>query len=104
MSNSIIPVAVTLLDKEYRVACPPHEREALLSAADFLNAKLKEVRDGGKVVGAERIAVITALNIANELLQSQAEKDAQIQAANARIRALNDKIDAMLTRGRQMEL
>ena len=62
-------VSVRLLDREYQVACPAEERSALLDSAEFLDAKMREVRDSGKVVGLDRIAVISALNLANELIK-----------------------------------
>ena len=62
-------VSVRILDKEYFVACPPDERPALLESAEYLNKKMREIRDTGKVVGADRIAVMAALNMANELLR-----------------------------------
>ncbi len=64
------PINISILDKEYKVACPPGEQSALLESAKFLDTKMREVRDGGTIIGSERIAVITALNMANELLNS----------------------------------
>ena len=61
-------VSVRILEKEYVIACPYEERSALLDSAEFLNARMREVRDSGKVVGLDRIAVMVALNLANELL------------------------------------
>ena len=65
----ITRVSVRVLDKEYQVACPAEERSDLLDSAEYLDAKMREVRDTGKVVGLDRIAVISALNIANELIK-----------------------------------
>ena len=62
-------VTVRILEKEYFISCPQDERAALLDSAEYLNKKMREVRDTGKVVGADRIAVIAALNMANELLR-----------------------------------
>ena len=64
------PINISILDKEYKVACPPGEQSALLESAKFLDTKMREMRDGGTIIGSERIAVITALNMANELLNS----------------------------------
>lgn len=63
-------VTVYLLSKEYRVACPPGERDNLIKAAHFLDEKLNKVRDAG-IVGLERIAIMTALNLAHEYLQNK---------------------------------
>jgi cell division protein ZapA len=88
--------AVTILDKEYRVTCPDEEREALFSAAQLLDERMREIRGSGRVVGLERIAVMAALNFAHELLQNRSEKDEYSHAVNARIKHIQDKIDAAL--------
>ena len=61
-------VEVKILDKEYLVACPQEEQEALLRSARHLDTKMREIRASGKVFGTERIAVMAALNITNEML------------------------------------
>ena len=60
------PMRIQILGKEYLVACPDEEREALFASAEFLTEKMKEIRDNGKVVGADRIAVMAALNMAGQ--------------------------------------
>jgi len=67
MNDRVVRVSVRILEKEYQVACPIDERTALLDAAELLNTKMREIRDGGRVVGLDRIAVMAALNLANEL-------------------------------------
>jgi cell division protein ZapA len=62
---------VTIMGREFRVACPEEEQAGLLEAVDYLNRKMLEIRDGGKVIGLERIAIMAALNIANELLTTK---------------------------------
>ena len=97
-------VSIRILEKEYLVACPHEERSALLDSAEYLNAKMREIRDSGKIVGLDRVAVMAALNIANELLKLQ-DKDQKDQAEmGSRVRALRDRIDGALERGRQQEL
>jgi cell division protein ZapA len=98
------PVSVRILDKDYLVGCPEDEREGLQNSAVYLDRKMREIRDGGKVVGAERIAVMAALNIAHELLQSSTVQESQTHTMSARIRALQEKIEVALNRGQQMEL
>ena len=71
--DRITRVSVRVLDREYQVACPAEERSDLLDSAEYLDAKMREVRDTGKVVGLDRIAVISALNIANELIKMRHE-------------------------------
>ncbi len=106
--SEIQPVVVQILEKEYRVACPPEERDALLAAAHHLNERMKEVRDGGRIVGIDRIAVIAALNITHEFLQLTTDKAHHGAEGgsnvSARIRALQERIEQALHEGRQMEL
>lgn len=64
-------LTVSLLGREFRLACPDGEEQQLLASAEYLNRKLKEVRDTGKVVGNERIAIMAALNIAHELMSNK---------------------------------
>ena len=59
---------ISIMGREFRVACPEDEQEGLLEAVEYLNKKMHEIRDNGKVVGLERIAIMAALNIAHELL------------------------------------
>jgi cell division protein ZapA len=59
---------ISIMGREFRVACPENEQDGLLEAVDYLNKKMLEIRDHGKVVGLERIAIMAALNIAHELL------------------------------------
>jgi cell division protein ZapA len=97
-------VSVRILEKEYFVACPLEERSDLLDSAEFLNSKMREIRDTGKVVGLDRIAVIAALNLANELLRLR-NKDRRVEEDfGVRIRAMRERIDGSLARGQQLEL
>lgn len=97
------PMRVHILDKEYLVACPEDEREALFASAELLTSKMKEIRDSGKIVGADRIAVMAALNMAHELLDQKSSKDDYQHLISKRIRALQDKIDIALNQGNQLE-
>ena len=104
MSNDSTPVTINILDKEYRVSCTPGERDALVHSASFLNGKMKEVRDTGKVIGMDRISIMAALNITHDLLRYKGQVEDFEQVAAPRLRTLQHKIDAMLEKGRQMEL
>jgi cell division protein ZapA len=66
-----ITLDVTILGREYRVACRESEREELLQAVQFVDRRMREIRDAGKITGTERIAVMAGLNIAHELLRSK---------------------------------
>jgi cell division protein ZapA len=71
MNSDPSRISVKILEKEYHVTCPVDERPALIDSAEYLNRKMREIRDSGKVIGLDRIAVMAALNIVNELLQSR---------------------------------
>jgi cell division protein ZapA len=96
-------VSVRIMDKDYSIACPHEERTALLDAAEFLNLRMQEVRDSGKVVGLDRIAVVVALNLANELLHLKQDTK-QENDVTGRIRALRERVDSAIEKGKQLEL
>jgi cell division protein ZapA len=62
---------INVMGREFRVACPEDEQKGLLEAVDYLNKKMSEIRDNGKIIGLERIAIMAALNIAHELLSTK---------------------------------
>jgi len=62
---------IAIMGREFRVACPEDEQAGLLEAVDYLNRKMLEIRDAGKVIGLERIAIMAALNIAHEFLSTK---------------------------------
>jgi cell division protein ZapA len=97
-------VGVRLLDREYQVACPTEERADLLDSAEYLDAKMREVRDSGKVAGLERIAVISALNLANELIKLRRQGSTLDGDVGARLRTLRERVESALERGQQLEL
>jgi len=98
------PINISILDKDYKVACPPGEQSALLESARFLDHKMREVRDSGKIMGSERIAVITALNMANDLLRtSNLDKEVGAELP-PRLKDLENKISRVLEQARQMEI
>ena len=88
---------ISLLGREFRVGCPEGEEKQLLASVEYLNRKLKEVRDTGKVVGNERIAIMAALNIAHEML-SNPGKASSVDSASIkrRILAMQETLDTAL--------
>jgi cell division protein ZapA len=66
-----VTLDITLLGREYKVACKESERTALVDAVALLDRRMREIRDGGKIAGAERIAVMAALNLAHDLLHER---------------------------------
>ena len=102
--REVTRLSVRILETEFFVACPHEERSDLLDSAEFLNARMREIRDSGKVVGLDRIAVIAALNLANELLKLR-NKDHRLEdEMGGRVRAMRERIDAALASSQQLEL
>jgi cell division protein ZapA len=97
-------VSVRILDKEYFVGCPPDERNDLLESAEYLNKKMREIRDTGKVVGADRIAVIAALNMANELLRLRRQETELQGNVTGRVKHIRERVEGALQRTRQLDL
>jgi len=89
---------IQLLGKEYRVACPETDQPGLYAAAYYLDGRMKEIRERGKILGSERIAVMAALNIAHELLQYKAQTEQNTQMVSRQIQALHEKIGAALSK------
>jgi len=90
-------LTITVLGREFRVGCPEGEEKQLLASVDFLNRRMKEVRDTGKVVGNERIAIMAALNIAHEMLSRKPGDSAGDSAAvRRRIVAMQETLESAL--------
>lgn len=91
-------VFVKILDKEYQVACPREERQALMESAQLLDERMKAIRGSGAVIGLERIAVMAALNLSHELLQAKSGIATPVTAPSDRadLQRLNDKIERVL--------
>lgn len=86
------PVDVTILGREFTVSCTDEERSALMDAVSYLDAKMHEIRDSGKVVGVERIAIMAALNLSHELLNTKSG-DIDIGDYKRRINLMQNQID-----------
>ena len=93
-------VTISLLGREFRVGCPEGEQKQLMASVDYLNRKMKEVRDTGKVVGNERIAIMAALNIAHELMSGNGKGAGAASVDNGaikrRILAMQETLDSAL--------
>jgi len=96
------PASVTILDKEYLIACSDEERGLLNDAATLLNERMQEVKTSGKIIGSERIAVLAALNIAHEMLAYKNENEGYTSNVDGVIRRIQDKIDNALMKGNQI--
>lgn len=104
MTDMYAHVSVRILEKEYQVACPASERTALLDSAETLNERMKEIRDSGKVVGLDRIAVMAALNMANELLAARQQGNSLEKNVGSRIKVLSDRVESVLGNTQQLDL
>ncbi len=91
-------VEVSLLGRTYRVACGDGEREALMLADAYLDGKINEIRNAGKVMGAERIAVMAALNVAHELLSVKLGTGFDVGLAKRRIASIESQLDEAIAK------
>ena len=96
-------VTVKILEKEYQVACPEDQEAELTASARYLDKQMRGIRDTGKVIGLERIAVMAALNISFELLQGSSQRDPG-QGNNTGMKQLSSKLDDALYDLRQLEI
>ena len=104
MTEKSAQVSVRILDKEYQVACPASERTNLLDSAEILNTKMREIRDGGRIVGLDRIAVMAALNMANDLIQANARDQDLEGGISDRLKIISDRVDHVLGGSQQLDL
>jgi cell division protein ZapA len=104
VSDMFAHVTVRILEKEYHVACPAEEKTDLLASAELLNLKMREIRDSGKVVGLDRVAVMAALNLANELIRTQGQDEELKNIVGLRIRAMREQLDSALGPAKQLSL
>jgi len=104
MSDVYAHISVRILDKEYQVSCPANERTDLLDSAELLNARMREIRDTGKIVGLDRIAVMAALNIANDMLKIQAKDKAIEGNLGNRLKLMAERVESALGANQQLDL
>ena len=96
MSAEVKGLDVTIMGREFRVACPEDEQQALLDSVTYLDKKMREIRDAGKVIGVERIAIMAALNIAHEFLGTRLAGSFDIGEYKRRMNAMQAQIDQAL--------
>ncbi len=98
MSNpNTTNIDVTILGRQFSVACDEKEKNELIRTVEFVDARMQGIRDNGKVIGVERIAIMAALNIAHELLTTKLEGDLDIGALKSRIILATEAIEKSLT-------
>jgi cell division protein ZapA len=104
MSEPSTTVSVKILDKEYQVACPDDEVDALTASARYLDRQMAEIRDTGKVFGLDRIAVMAALNIANELLSNRGRAESMSEQMESQVQSLTERVSSALAEQKQLNL
>ena len=89
-------INVTIMGREFRVACPDDEREELLQSVSYLDKKMREIRDNGKVIGSERVAIMAALNITHELLTTKIRGGFDMGEFKRRIDRMQESLDTAM--------
>jgi len=102
MADSAKTIEVTILGRAYRIACEPGERDALLQAVSYVDAKMADIKKLGRNATTERVAVMAALNIAHELLTTRVDGGVDVGEARRRIASIESRLDDAL--GQQEKL
>jgi cell division protein ZapA len=97
-------VTINLLGREYQIACPPEEEEALRKSARYLGKQMEGVKSRVSSLGYEKIAVLAALNITHDLLKQSQQADTSETDSQRELRQIEQKIDAVLHASRQIEI
>lgn len=104
MNEQSTAVQVKILDKEYQVNCPPADQEALIKSAQYLDENMRKIKGRGNIHGAEKIAVMAALNITHDMLRKNRMINETRHSTAQQVKGLEDKIDMAIARSRQLEI
>jgi|SRR5579871_794000 len=96
MNDKAQTLDVTIMGRSYKVTCQDEEREALMRAVAYLDEKMNEIRDSGRVGNVERIAVMAALNIAHEFLTTRVGEEFDVATLKRRIDRMQSMLDEAL--------
>ncbi|MGZ8165921.1 MAG: cell division protein ZapA [Methylobacter sp.] len=96
MNRNLQPLSLTIMGKEYKIACEPEERNNLIRSAQEIDEQMRKIRDSGKIVGPDRIAVMTALNLAHELRSIKEQNAILTQNLHACMAKMLHKIEKVL--------
>lgn len=102
MSKETLETSVEIMGKIYQIKCPEEEVPSLHRAADYLQEKMRKMREAG-VLSVDRVAVITALNIVHQLLTLEQNKNQDLHLINQRLSALQNKVEQALAEAAQLE-
>ena len=98
MSAASEPLTVRILEREYRVMCAPGDRRSLMESALFLDQQMREIRDSGRISSMEKIAVMCALNLSEEILKLRQESSQRQEKIDQRISELAGRLDQAMAR------
>ena len=104
MNEQSSAVQVKILDKEYQVNCPPADQEALMKSAKYLDENMREIKGRGNIHGAEKIAVMAALNITHDMLKKNHVITEARHTTAQQLKDIEDKIDIALATNHQLEI
>ena len=104
MNEMFAHVNIKILEKDYQISCPAEERKSLIDSAELLNNKMREIRDSGKVVGLDRIAVMAALNLANDLISTANVSSHLETKIKPKVVQMRERVESALQAGKQLEL
>jgi len=96
MTKKTLPVSITIMGKEYKIACEVEEQDDLIHSAQQLDAQMRKMRDSGKIVGPDRIAVMAALNLAHELQMLKTQNALLNQQLSECLAKMSQKIENVL--------
>jgi cell division protein ZapA len=96
MNTPAEPVSVTILDKKYQFACEPDQRNDLIEAARQLDERMSEIKDAGRLMSLERIALQAALNFSAELIGMRRTEERREDTIDRKIRLLTEQLDDAL--------
>ena len=102
MNEQNTAVQVKILDKEYQVNCPPADQEALIKSAQYLDENMRKIKGRGNIHGAEKIAIMAALNITHDMLRKNRMINETRHSTAQQVKGLEDKIDMAIARSRQL--
>jgi cell division protein ZapA len=104
VSEKATTVSVRILDKEYQVACPADQVDELTASARYLDQQMRTIRDAGKVLGVDRIAVMAALNISHDLLRAKQASRSDGSRVERKLSDLHSRLDRVLAEQKQLAL
>ena len=104
MNEQSSAVQVKILDKEYQVNCPPADQEALIKSAKYLDENMRKIKGRGNIHGAEKIAIMAALNITHDMLRKNRMINETRHVTARQVKGIEDKLDSAIAASRQLEI